>query len=299
MFIGRGFVYGSRVATIEGSKYRSFSIFGRLTTSTYPPTYTEVMLGRCLREPKEMSAGLRGLMWRVIRCENLNTFLPGELRFLHLVLCEMYNYGLNVYLLKEAIANTGTRDDIVLGRKVPVEFWKIIYDGLREMGVSDATLLSETKRGALWLYFNGRPCLLKGLGDYVFCRLGLSHSVRVVPENLTDGNYLYNLGSVIPCRLLVALSYCLAFWGHADHEPWVRLFAGKIFILYLIISGHIMPRKSILEQVGTSGYGGFVEAVCRDVRAVHGIPAWDFAAAAPALTSRQTDYLFAFNNSVV
>ncbi|AJE29659.1 ORF18 [macacine gammaherpesvirus 12] len=256
------------------------------------------MLGRCLREPQEMSAGLRGLMWRVVRRQNLNTFLPGELRFLHLVLCEMYNYSLNVYLLKEAMANTGTRDDVVLGRKVPVELWKVVYDGLKEMGVSDAALISESKRGALWLYFNQRPELLKGLSDYVFCRLGLSHHVRVVAENLLDGNYLYNLGGVIPCRLLVALSYCLAFWGQAAHEHWVRLFSGKIFMLYLIISGYIMPQRSILEQVGTSGYGGFIEEVCRDVRAVHGIPLWDLAPAVPALTSDQADYLFAFNNSV-
>nr|ALH44435.1 ORF18 [Human gammaherpesvirus 8]USL87657.1 MAG: ORF18 [Human gammaherpesvirus 8] len=257
------------------------------------------MLGKYVCETEPLSPGLRRLMWRFLQNKNLNTFHAQELRFIHLVLCKMYNFGLNVYLLREATANAGTYDEVVLGRKVPAEVWKLVYDGLEEMGMSSEMLLCEAYRDSLWMHLNDKVGLLRGLANYLFHRLGVTHDVRIAPENLVDGNFLFNLGSVLPCRLLLAAGYCLAFWGSDEHERWVRFFAQKLFICYLIVSGRLMPQRSLLVWASETGYPGPVEAVCRDIRSMYGIRTYAVSGYLPAPSEAQLAYLGAFNNNAV
>ncbi|QDQ69226.1 UL79 [Colobine gammaherpesvirus 1] len=256
------------------------------------------MLGRHVREALPMSPGLKKLLWRFLCGKNLNTFHPQELRFLHLVLCEMYTFVLNVYLLREATSAAGTHDATVLGRKVPVEVWKLVYDGLAAMGVNRRDLLREEWRNALWLHLNANPRLLKGLADYLFRRLGLMHSIRIAPENLGDGNFLFSLGSALPCRLLLALGYCLCFWGLAQHEPWVRFFSRQAFLTYLIIRGHLMLPGSLLSWASETGYTGPIEAVCRDIGSMHGLVAVT-GEVLPAPGNEQLSYMRVFDNNAL
>ncbi|AGY30701.1 ORF18 [Retroperitoneal fibromatosis-associated herpesvirus] len=255
------------------------------------------MLGRHVCESPSLTPGLRKLLWRCLHGKNLNTFHPQELRFLHLVLCEMYNFTLNVYLMREAVACAGTHDTAVLARKVPVEMWKLVYDGLLAMGVDKLSLLRGTWRDALWLHLHDHGKLLKGLADFLFRRLGVTHSVKIAPENLGDGNFLFNLGGALPCRMLLVLGYCLHFWGRADHEPWVRFFAGKVFVTYLILRGYVGLPRSLLLWASETGYTGPVEAVCQDISAMHGIVALSDDLVAPG--PDQLAYLGVFDNNAI
>nr|AEL29762.1 hypothetical protein [Bovine gammaherpesvirus 4] len=253
------------------------------------------MLGKYVVQGKEMSPGLRRLMWKAIHGRGLNTYTSEELKFTHMVLCHMYNYCLNIYLLKEALANAGTRDDDVLGRKVPVEFWKILYDQCGKMNIQDDILACDKKSEALWLHMNSNVQLLDGLSQCVFRSIGLRHHVKIHPEAITDGNYLYNLGSIIPCRLLMTIAYCLINWGKLETEPWVRVFSSHILILYLIISGYLSIKKSLLVQAVNTGYSGVLEVIREDMKAT-------FGRVAPPVPHTLThdkslDYLFIFNNN--
>lgn len=252
-------------------------------------------MGQFVCQGKELSPGLAELLWKTVQQKSLNSFTEKELKYLHMVLTNMLNYTLNIYLLRETLAHTGTRDEGVLARKVPDEFWKLVYDGCVDMGVTTGMLLAERQRAALWLHFNSNPDLLTGLTQYVWQRLGISCPLTINPRTLMDGNYLFNLGGVIPSRLLMVISYCLLFWGRQEQEPWVRLFSGKIFVLYLIITGHILPQKSILSLAANTGYRSLIELVVEDLLTTRGLR--------PQKNNRHRDmsleYLFIFNNSVL
>nr|UTK45506.1 protein UL79 [Equid gammaherpesvirus 5]UTK45585.1 protein UL79 [Equid gammaherpesvirus 5]UTK45664.1 protein UL79 [Equid gammaherpesvirus 5]UTK45743.1 protein UL79 [Equid gammaherpesvirus 5] len=250
------------------------------------------------RGERPMSAGVRGLMWRVLSGTRLNNYGPEELRFVHLILCKMYNYALNVLLFRETLTNCACRDDCVLARKVPPEMWKLIYDGCREMGVTEETLGEERRRAELWLHFNANPRLLEGLTNYVTHRLGVTHHVTVCANNLTDGNYLYNLGSVLPSRVLMSIAYCLVYWGEQECEPWVRHFSSRVFVLYLLAAGYLRLDGSFADASAACGYEGLVEMVMRDMRGFRGVagPEPPRAEAPPTDT---LDYLFIFNNNIL
>ncbi|AAC95542.1 orf 18 [Ateline gammaherpesvirus 3] len=252
------------------------------------------ILGKFVCEGKKMSSGLKIIMEKTLKCQSLNSFNSDELRFLHLVICKMYDFCLNIYILKESIINAGTRDNEVLGRKVPVEVWKIIYEACKSIGVEEHMLVENFSRGQLWLHLNAHPELLQGMSQFIFSRLGIKHFVKISSQNITDGNYLFNLGSVLPYRLILILKFCLFFWGNEHEETWVRFFTGKIFMLYLIITGHLLIQKTYMLQAASTDYCGPLEIICDDVRGYLGIH--------PIMTNDlkhipSLDLLFIFNNN--
>nr|WIM51702.1 MAG: hypothetical protein ADFBMEEK_00068 [Peromyscus leucopus gammaherpesvirus] len=243
-----------------------------------------------------MTEGIRRLLFKVLRQQKLNTYTNQELRYLHLILCKMYEYCINMYLLKEAIANTGTSDDSVLCRKVPTEVWKIIYDGCLEMGISHEDMISEKKSCVLWEHLNKQEGLLQGLTNYIFHRIGVESQVTIRHAVLTDGNYLYNLGGVIPNRLLMAIGFCLINWGKQENEHWVRLFSGKIFILYLMLRGWIRIGPGSCVKASETNYPGVTDMVAHELRILFGIRT---SMQGSTKHTNELDYLFIFNNSVV
>ncbi|XP_037680501.1 uncharacterized protein LOC119525787 isoform X3 [Choloepus didactylus] len=185
-----------------------------LESSSLSRTNTSMdVFGAHVWRDRRMSAGVESLMWKAVYGQRLNTLTSQELRYLHLVLCKMYGLCLNVYLLREAVANAGNQDDVVLGRKVPREVWKFIYDGcVQKMGITHEMLVEQASSAALWLRLNSKPELLAGLSSYILHRLGVRVPVTVAPRNLKDGNYLYTLGGVLPGRLLMRRR-ALGIWG--------------------------------------------------------------------------------------
>ncbi|AJG42944.1 hypothetical protein KM481_gp14 [Harp seal herpesvirus] len=253
------------------------------------------ILGKYVSAGKPMSFGVEELMWKMVKNKSLNSLENLELRYLHLILCKMYNFSLNCLLFRDALANCGCRDDTVLSRKVPVEFWRLMYDGCLQMGVINHMLQSEQSRAALWLHFNSHPRLLEGLTNYITQRLGLNHHVEIFPHNITDGNYIYSLGSVLPARLLMTIAFCLVNWGRQESEYWVRTFSKKIFVLYLILSGFLNLSESFL----LTGYEGPVDVVIRDLQATAGIVARGSPPTEDAKQQSFLKYLFIFNNNML
>lgn len=239
-----------------------------------------------------MAALERSVLNRVVVGENLNNFPVDEQEYFRAVVSEMLTFALNVLLLREGVAHTGVRDDTVLGRKIPDEFWALLWDGCTEAGFPVQAFLSERGRASVWIFLNSRPDLLSGLANYVLSRLGVSPR-KFDPTVITDGNFLYNLGGVLPARFVVALCYCLAFWGRSPQEPWVRLFSGRAFILFLVFSGALVPRNSLPAATVTGGYCGLVDVILKDMRATRGR-----GTGAEALTYHSSlTYLFVFNNA--
>lgn len=245
---------------------------------------------------KPMSLGLENLMWKLLEARPLNTLSSHELRYLHLLLCKMYDLILNVYLLREALANTGNRDFMVLGRKVPIEYWKILWDVCLKCGCNKQDILNEERSCALWYHLVGNPSKLEKLVQHIFQRFGIKHFVLIDHRNLKDGNFLYNLGSVLPSRLLMVIGFCLVFWGREKEETWVRFFVTHIFIVFLLISGHLHLSKDIITKNMEFDFRGIIYTILKDIHMCRGTPpriGWD-------LTQIEgTDYLFLFNNDVI
>lgn len=214
-----------------------------------------------------------------------------------MVLCKMYEYCINMYLLKEALANTGTSDDVVLCRKVPTEIWKIIYDGCLEMGISHEDMISEKKSCALWEHINKQEHILQGLTSYILHRIGIYNQVTIKRAVLTDGNYLYNLGGVLPNRLLMVIGFCLINWGNQENEHWVRLFSGRVLILFLMMRGWITLGPGSCVKATETSYPGITEMVMNELRIFFGIG----TTSGSVITehTKNLDYLFIFNNSVI
>lgn len=251
---------------------------------------------------KELSPGLDRLLTRVICGERLNNFSSNELRFLHLVVCKMYGLCLNFYLLREAIANAGLRDNAVLSRKVPGVFWRALFRACGDLGVRREDLVTEESRAALCLRFNSDLWALSRLTDRVLRRCGVACPVRIAENNLVDGNYLFNLGASIPTRCLLALGFCIRFWGDGRLEPWVRLFAGKFFVLYLLVSGHLGFRQGLLVDAADRSYRGLLEAVTDDLAATRGLCGGSGNGARETsgpMDDEMFRYLFGFNNNVL
>lgn len=246
-----------------------------------------------------MSAGLQKLMWKAVLCQSLNTYEAQELEYAHLVLCNMYNTCFNMYTFRESLSNTGCRDDTILGRKVPLDIWVLIYRGLQNMGVTMEMLASEDSRASLWIHFNANPHLLEGLTQYIAYQLGLKHQLKIYPQNITDGNYLYSMASVFPNRLLMCIGYCLVHWGKKKNEYWVRKFFGKIFILYLIMSGYLLPKKTFMIDSINTGYTGPMEVICEDLMVTRGLVRLQDSEHKTTHKDSSLDYVFIFNNNFI
>ncbi|AAB66393.1 hypothetical protein [Murine herpesvirus strain 4556] len=267
--------------------------------STYPPTYigASAMLGRYVIVGKPMSPGLQALLSKILFKDKLNTLSSTELRLLHAILCHLYNFTTNCYLFKYALYNTGTYDNGVLGRKVPIQFWTLLYEVCLESGLTTKDLTDETVAASLWYRLNtaddGTLC---GFCEKIFKKLGLTHHVALDLVNLRDGNLLFNLGSTIPCRLLMCLLFCLKNWGAQGLEPWVRHYVGKFFLLYLILAGYLLPRKECVEFAATQSYAGLMETICADILTFQGSQALSLP---PDNYLQELDQLFTFNNSFI
>lgn len=220
---------------------------------------------------------MRKLLERFIRGDRLNRFSGDELRFVHLVLCRMYDLCLNILLYREANVNAGCRDDPILSRKVTPCYWLALYDALARSGVREEDLLDETRRAQLCLALNSDAEALRALTRHVMRNLGLRSCPRIAVNNLYDGNYLFSLGGVLPSRCLMALAACLKFWGMTEHEPLVRHFTGKFFVLYLMVSGIIGLRKTALLEAARNSYAGIFETIIGDVAATWGISKREFS----------------------
>ncbi|ATA58247.1 UL79 [Eptesicus fuscus gammaherpesvirus] len=258
---------------------------------------TLMPLGRHVARGRPMSPGLEALMWKLLRRRGLNTLSSVELRYLHAVLGGLYDLCLNVYLLREALANTGARDDAVLARKVPLEFWAALREGCVAMGVSDAVLCSEHACAALWRHLNARPPLLLGLARYVLARLGLRHLAAISTHNLVDGNFLFNLGGVLPARLLMIISGCLLRWGDPAAEPWLRGHVARLFLLYLVLSGHLLPRRSFMAHASADDHRGPMDIIAADVAAMAGVCVCQECPGTQHGSEGCWDYVFIFNNN--
>lgn len=253
------------------------------------------LLGKYVCVGEKMSFAQKALLLKVVENQSLNNCTEDEQHYLHLIIKNMLQFCLNVYILKENLCHVGTRDDVVLSRKVPGEFWKLLFDTCVEMGVSSDMLISERRRAGLWLHFNSRPELLQCVLSMLLGKMGVKNDLKVNEIVLTDGNFLFNLGSVLPNRMIMILCYCLAFWGKETQEPWVRFFTSKIFILFLVISGHLLPQKNWISLSATTGYTSFIEIIMDDIKATLGV---GHPTATPPY-DESLDYLFTFNNSVL
>lgn len=228
-------------------------------------------LGRYVFLRKDnLSPGVQRLLNLVVSGEKLNNYQPDELKFLHLILCRTFDFCLNVLLLREAQVNTACRDDALLSRKVPSDFWGRLYCTLVATGIDPRHFAKEESRAALAMRLNASPDLLQAITSSILRRYSLRSCVKISPNNLTDGNYLFNLGAIIPSRCLMSLAACLRFWGDQCLEPWVRLLSGKFFLLYLLIAGFIGIRKTLLLDASERSYLGIFETLIEDLAATRG-----------------------------
>lgn len=228
-------------------------------------------LGRyAFQRKEELSPGLRRLLSLVVSGERLNNYASEELRLLHLILCRTFDFCLNVLLLREAQVNTACRDESLLSRKVPIGYWVALYSTLIALGVDRDVLTKESSRAALAMRLNASPDLLRRVTVLILQRYDLRSCGRIAPNNLTDGNYLFNLGATLPSRCIMSLAACLHFWGDPCLEPWVRLFSGKFFLLYLLIGGFVGIRKTLLLDASERSYLGVFEGLLEDVAAIRG-----------------------------
>lgn len=244
---------------------------------------------------RELPQGLQRLLFKVVQRRQLNTLTSNELNLIHVILTRLYSFILNAYLLRQAMGNIGTYDNGVLGRKVPLEYWRLVYDVCLEVGMNPKDLAHETIAGDIWKRLNSDEKALSCFTQRIFQKIGLQN-VYIDPLNLRDGNFLFNLGSVLPSRSLMVLLFCLKHWGQQPCEPWVRFFAGKMYVLYLIIAGYIIPRRAAVESAIAQSYSGLLETVMVDILNFNGIQ---------VLTNDQTEYLqeldiiYAFDNNVL
>ncbi|AAM22118.1 unknown [Suid gammaherpesvirus 3] len=253
------------------------------------------MLGKYVFEGRPMSNGLKGLLWKLMMGKSLNTLSMNELRYCQLMLNKVYEFTLNMYLLREAVTNCAVRDDKLLSRKVPIEYWKMVYDTCERMNIHSDILEDSAKRANLWLFINSNPKILKAMFVDILQQIGISQNINIDIQNLSDGNFLFNMGSVIPSRLLMILGFCLVFWGIPKLEPWVRKFVSMVFILYMMLLGHIVPKYDIFEESVSNNYSGLSSLIWKDIMSLHG--------AVPSSGTMQhmheLDYIFIFNNSIL
>lgn len=252
------------------------------------------MIGKYFALGKDLSPAQYHMLLKILQQLSLNKYTKPEQQYLYCILKHLFAFCLNVYILKESLCHVGTRDDIVLSRKVPGEFWSLFYEACIEMKVTNDMLISESRRAALWLHFNRNPELLQGLTNLILNKLGIYEHVQVDSAVITDGNYIFNLGSALPSRILMLLCYCLTFWGQQQQEPWVSFFSGKFFILFLILSGVILPQKNWVNASSQMGFLGFIEIIISDLQATLGIT----GNSSQLLYDESLDYLFTFNNNV-
>ncbi len=93
---------------------------------------------------------------------------------------------------------------------------------LARVGFPAEALRPGNRSRSLCLFLHDRPDVTGAVCACVWAQLGLRRAPDLSQVTLADGNLLFNLGSVLPNRLVVGVLYCLVHWGADEHETRVR-----------------------------------------------------------------------------
>lgn len=254
------------------------------------------LLGSCVfADEEKFTGGVSRILMNLILQRPLNNFSGNELRYLHLVTTSMLKYCVNFYLWRETVTNTGNRIDLVLGRKVPVSFWKMVYDALNIIKVPDEVFVNEQASTAFCLHLSRTPKILHAVCKFIWKQFGLQGSYpKIYDDLITDGNFLFNFGSIIPSRFLLTILFCLVYWDEADEEVVLRRALKHIFIAFLIIEGYIYIDKKIFLS---HQYSGIVDLVCDDIIGVSGVGGPCMVIHENRVTSNYYSFINLFNNN--
>lgn len=229
-----------------------------------------MLLGLGVRgDDARLTPGIRGLLLRLLENRPLRALREDELRFLHLSLTKLLTLGVNFYLWREAVINTGNRTNRVLARKVPDEYWYLLYRALRRVGFPPEALRPGARSQALCRFLHDRPDVAGAVCAGVWAQLGLRRAPDLSRVCLADGNLLFNLGGVLPNRLVVSVLYCLVHWGADEHEARVRARLRPLFVAFLCLAGYLLLDRAVLADA--HDYEGLWHAVALSVSAWHGL----------------------------
>lgn len=237
------------------------------------------------------------LLNKLVTNASLNSLHSEELRFLHLLLTRMLQLAINLYSFKETIINSGNCDSHILGRKVPLVLWQAFYRACKGLGLKDSDLLCPKRRRSAWIQINSDVKLVQALLDTVMASTIKFNRCIIYPNILVDGNSVFNVLSVLPSRLIMCLSFCLLHWGEQTYEYWVRTFSTKVFILYLLLSGKLIPKASMLQAAANMNYAGLTETIITDLLATRGLNV--LSSEYDIDIGSKFDFLFLFDNSVI
>lgn len=228
-------------------------------------------LGTCvLADEEKLTPGVKKILINLIKEKPLSSFTCNELRFLNLVTTSMLKIVVNLYIWRETVVNTGNRVDLVLGRKVPIQFWKLVYDALILMNVPKDALITETGSVALCKHLTANPNTVFTICKYIWRKFGLCVMYpNIKHELITDGNFLFNFGSVLPNKTILSVLFCILYWGNDNEELVLRRILKNILITFLIVNGYIFIDRNIF----TMNYGcvGILELICEDIIGLHGL----------------------------
>ncbi len=216
-----------------------------------------------------MTPGIHGLLLKMLKNWPLCALREDELRFLHLSLTKLLTLSVNFYLWREAVINTGNRTNRVLARKVPDEYWYLLYRALARVGFPAEALRPGNRSRSLCLFLHDRPDVTGAVCACVWAQLGLRRAPDLSQVTLADGNLLFNLGSVLPNRLVVGVLYCLVHWGADEHETRVRARLRPLFVAFLCLAGYLLLDRAILSDA--HDYEGLWHAVALSMAAWHGL----------------------------
>lgn len=216
-----------------------------------------------------MTPGIHGLLLKLLKNRPLRSLREDELRFLYLSLTKLLTLGVNFYLWREAVINTGNRTNRVLARKVPDEYWYLLYRALVRVGFPREALCPGDRSRALCRFLHDRPEVTGAVCACVWAQLGLRRAPDLSRVCLADGNLLFNLGSILPNRLVVGVLYCLVHWGVDEHEARVRARLRPLFVAFLCLAGYLLLDRAVLADA--HDYEGLWHAVALSVSAWHGL----------------------------
>ncbi|AAK38218.1 ORF10 [callitrichine gammaherpesvirus 3] len=181
----------------------------------------------------------------------------------------MLEMAVNFYVCREGMINTGNRVNMVLGRKVPDMYWRLVYDAFSDLNFPPEAIVPGSRSVALCQFLHSRVDVSQALCDAVFRGLGLRNAPSMNSTCLSDANLLFNLGSIIPYRLIMSLLYCLVFWGVGSHEPSVRVVAKTCFVCFLGMTGYLIFDRALFGE--THDYEGLWRSVCLHIASWHGL----------------------------
>ncbi len=131
---------------------------------------------------------------------------------------------------------------------MPDEYWYLLYRALARVGFPAEALRPGNRSRSLCLFLHDRPDVTGAVCACVWAQLGLRRAPDLSQVTLADGNLLFNLGSVLPNRLVVGVLYCLVHWGADEHETRVRARLRPLFVAFLYAGLPGLPGGPKLSQ---------------------------------------------------